>query len=247
MKNRFYFLLLIIIVAGLILFTVGNVVAQNVSLNPVPDLSLSYLINGMDLPKDQFEKVLKLTKDFLFYIQRTDAKVIKIFASQNNKVPIKPNAFTKTTVIQREFLLKMNQYDLNLTKVIGKDQSEKIFKKVYRTIPVYLLTQPNSTENSFNNNNGNKNYHPSNTTGLDPLTRQVVLQIETSNTMLTQVIQVLSGQPHSSTVQNQLLAIKKVLANQNALIQTLTGNSDSVSTGNERKNETQNNGPRNMK
>lgn len=268
MKNFPRKIITLVIVLSLIIVTLGSVAAQTVSANPAPDFSLIYLINGMDLPKDQFDKTVKLTKKFMTQIQRSDAAIAKMTTAKGNNFLTNPNTFERVTVMQHQFLDNIKTYHIDLVNVIGPEKAMKIFQNVYHTVPVYLLSQTAMTENNptavpltVTKNDEKMGIHPEinaelekgmhgimmgrmgtmgpsmnmnsmpmpqnqpmNGSKPDGLKQQILLQLQTSNTILVQMVNVLSTQPTTVTVQNQIQTIKQILANQSALIQMVTTN-----------------------
>lgn len=163
-----------LIITLLTFLIITNISAATISPATATNLNLTNLINGMDLNQEQFNTTLKLTKDFLNQIERSNKILVKL-TSPNTSTPMTTNIFEKFTVEQYRFLADKKQYRQNLIKTIGEEKAEKIYAAVYVTIPDLLLPEKadkvteNLTSNPANhmseemvNHGAQKEDHPGN-------------------------------------------------------------------------------------
>lgn len=138
------------------------------------------LVAGMGLTPDQTEKTSQLIKKFMGQIQESNTKLTNLLLSGPSN---DPKTDEKISFAQRDFGLKRERFQLDLTDLIGAEKSQQITAKIDLVIPKALISggelllgshsgHPNGNENPPTNTNNSLKETPLGSTPVDPGTSQ---------------------------------------------------------------------------
>jgi hypothetical protein len=224
-------------------------------------------MKDLNLSTEQAEGALKLTKDFLPTLQTASQELSKILTESNITDPI---INQKITIIQKEFGIKLETYNLDLSDLIGDEKALKVSNALHSIIPQILLqgseiaagnhsghngadmsnmtnmpnmsAQDNSkqqtanTTQSANNTQGMNNMSGANTmpsmnqNNLELVNHQILIQIQSYNAMLMQMLATINKQNNNGNLQAALQPIYQMITNQSYLIQMLYSNLNNSAT-----------------
>jgi len=103
--------------------------------------NLTGLIRGFGLPQDKTNQALTLTGKFLGQVEQSSSSLLKLLG---NKAPGQQDANLNEQInlIQRDLNLKKQQFQLDLTDLVGADNANKVIEVVNGAIPAVLQQTP---------------------------------------------------------------------------------------------------------
>ena len=103
--------------------------------------NLTGLIRGFGLPQDKTNQALTLTGKFLGQVEQSSSSLLKLLGT---KAPGQQDANLNEQInlIQRDLNLKKQQFQLDLTDLVGADNANKVIEVVNGAIPAVLQPTP---------------------------------------------------------------------------------------------------------